>query len=1034
MKKKKRRIIILSLSAILLLVIVGLATFWVIGAANRGQELYDKEYRADYGEWFLLPSAEKTEAYYANGEMAVIESGKIFIDDTKDFSLVFRNGRKTQTSILKVNGNVAPNIYSSRQVVFGTVGESVQFPAVTAHDGVSELVVFQKVLFGEEEQDISDGFVPAQTGEYTWSISATSGTGKIFEKNIPVYIENDATWRDRILSYDKPYGLNQVLGGEGKLSYATEKAFDDEAGSMRVSLSSSFENELTIANAQIEDISGYDAVVFYVYNDSDANVELSICWGGWPYKALKQKQWTEIVYTVEEIETILREQIKYEPVKEFVSTEHINGLTFVYSTSSDDYVLMDDALYFSYAAGIKYLSAAELTKKIDEIVSKGKASARDATLIDLSYRALSPEERAKVTNYPLFSEINANRILAEYGCEKKDDKIIYFDNEVVSEQIQAPSWGSIEYEVTSERTFNGEDVCKFKVLSGGELAFRLRQPFIFDLSEYDYVTFGVYFEYDKPLSYYNWGDTSIGEECSIPLKENQWNTVTIMLGDKTHIQDSMFWIIYTDENGEWKSVDRDIYFYVSPMYAGKGTPDMSNLIIPFDTREGLSYVSEEGENTNVFEYTNNVKYGEEKGSLKVSRNDTSIDAGSEVPGQIYVNLENTHLRVIDTVEVFSLWIYNDSTTRDYSVYLTEKYGYTENRITTLKRGEWTKVPLIITAGKRIQDYSLFFMDGWRYTAGDTLYFSSVRHERSLSGDEIPYDEPLGELFMTNMENVSVAHTTKKAYSRESGSMQATAIKGGPGQMRVDLINADFIGSTEERTNVYKMYVFYDGIRDYSISLMKDGWWGTEKFLANLLPNAWTELEIVVPAGTSLSEYELLLHTSDWRVIAGESVYFSSLQLNCGVTDGLRFDREDGALQLKSATSAYGGRVTADISYTTEMKYGEEAGSVKVAVAEGSKEGRLHLDIENADVPANRDRKYRFYVYCMGGNDYTLSIMDKGYYYKTEGVRLKSGQWTEICITMKAGETLGEHSIVIENGGGTFAATDVVYFSATTEVP
>ena len=1013
--------------AILSVLVVITAVLFVFVACASDTEDYDEVYYANYGEWFCLPYAESVEAYYANGEVALKEGGKLFVDDVNDFRLVFKNGGKETIAILKVNANVRPDIYVSQQVVFGTVNEKTALPSATANDGVSSIAVTQKVFFGEVEQDISQGFVPTQTGEYRIIYSAVSGTGKTFEKSIPMYIESSTgEWEDRILSYDKPYGTEQVLIGGGKLSYSADIKFENEAGSLRVSLASGFENELTIANAQKEDISGYDAISFYVYNDSDANLELSICWGGWPYIELQPHRWTEIIWTIDEIEEILQ-TIGYLPVKEFVSAEHINGLTFVYSWDPDEFVLYDDALYFSSVRGIRYLSMDELIQEIGDAEKQGSVTRRKALTIESSYNALSEREREQVTDYAAFADLYADRILSEYGTERDEDKIFYFGDEVISEQIDPTSWGYLDYEAVSDKMFNGEVTSKFSVSAdNGELSFVLTRPFLNDLNNYDYVTFGVYFEYPENLSFYNWDTNSIGEKCNIELRPNEWNTVSIMLGTDTRdIKESMFWIVRND----WSAFGQVIDFYISPMYAGTGTPDMSTLYIPFDSKEGEQYISGENENTQV-SFSTEVHYGDEAGSLKICCADVA-EIGEEKSGQIYVNLENVHLRSVNTVEIFSLYVYNDSVTRDYIAYFSQKYTYTESYIGVIPKGEWTKIYLVTEPGKTLSDYSLWFMDGWRYTAGDNIYCSAVRHEISLSAEKLPFDTSAGELFMAGIEaGQTVSYTSEKAYGGEQGSMQVTVNASGAGQIRVNLINCGFIASSPDSIDVYELNIYYEGQQEYGAYLMLDDMWRDEVFLGELVPGQWTKLFIEILPGDNLSAYELMFHTDGWTITEGEKLYFSSMTKARTVTDGLHFDREEGVNQITEAMFTYGGVVQADIEYTDEVSYGEAAGSVRVGVKDGSSAGRLHLDIVNAGIPAQEAKAYRFYVYYEGNSDYTFYIMDKGYYYGTEGVKLKSGQWTEITIIVSEGKALEDYSFIVQDGRRLFAAEDSIYFSGT----
>ena len=686
---KKRNKIIILLSSILLCVclLVGFA-----GCADKGE--YEDVYYAVYGEWFTLPENDKVEVFYSDGRQATVEGNKVFIDDDEDFRIVFGSGLNKTESSLKVNVGKKPALYVSKNLVYGTVNTEVALPKAVAHDGVNELPVTKKLYLNETEISLDNGFTPTQTGSYEYILQTTGIGGAVTEKTIPVYIEeSEDLYADKIASFDKPYGENQLAFASNKIRWTDKLGYDDEEGSLRVSVYTRYGGDLNLINLDQYDVSEYDAFYFYVYRDCETDITLSVAWGYWT-EPFANKQWSKVLIEVAQLEEYLQEG--YNVIKENVTTRNINGLHMTLNTGShEDYVYPNDAVYLSSIRGIKKADVATLNQRIESILARGTVRLHEITSIEYQYSKLTASQQAQVTKYGELQSMKIAKMLENEGVQSVPNKITYFDHEIGLMQISQP-WSAFEMSVTDEKTYNGEKVLKIHVeeemwdVKSAEVCFNIDQPFIYDLSEYDYITFAVYFEHDNDLILYNddWVRKVIGIPTHETLKAGEWNVIKLALGDMTNIQESIVWII---EEGWDKPFGHDVDFYFSSIYAGKGNETLDGYKLPFDEETGVEYLS--SFNNVNFEYTTDVKYGTEAGSTKFYPGSNAEELGETgYTAQLYAYIENANIKSFDGSAVFKTHVYYDGD-MDQTLYILPKgyYDLTIASATKLKKGEWTEV-------------------------------------------------------------------------------------------------------------------------------------------------------------------------------------------------------------------------------------------------------------------------------------------------------------------------------------------------------
>ena len=705
------------------------------GCKNITEKIYRSEYTANYGEWFIIPDADSAEIYNAEGKRVQIEANRVFIMETDDYKLVLKQGNSTYTSVIKVNTNIKPQIFVSRDIIYGTVGETVILPEATAYDGVYSLSVRGRILQDSEEIDISDGFVPETAGEYTYSISATSKAGDAtYEKHIPVYIEENSDYTDKIASFDKPYGKTHFENSSYDIFYSKEIRLEDEAGATGIQIGNNhFSRELGIYNLHTEDVSDYDAIYFYLYNDSDSPMAFSLNWTE-PYSwiPLRNHDWTEII-----LDTSVFDRFNcFENMSKDFSSRRINGMPIIIECSDPVNAKFYDTVYISSVRGMNRLDKKAVNEEMRKICEIGTLTFRQSTLLDYSYKNLSPEEQNEIVFYEKFfalqRDLKIEQIMSSYGIEKVKDKVVYMDNDkAVEKQIGNVEWMNTILEVTDEKTYLGEKVAKTVLKKNNiESIFTIQEPFIYDLSDYAYISFGIYFDYKESLYLHNSDERyAIGQPCAaIELIPGQWNDVDLSLGDVTDIKNQALWIFHRDQAENWTPVDSDITIYISSFYAKKS---VSNELM-FEEKWGITQLSlpigDEFPRDAIIEYTTQKSFDGQKGSVRLSRKPSAR------ANALCVNIANADEKA-QSDTVYSMYVYYEGTSDEWlHFFYNNTWNEADGNGTKLIGGEWTKVTFILPKGSALSDYAIFVFDNetWLFHEGDAVYLSSLKREKALT--------------------------------------------------------------------------------------------------------------------------------------------------------------------------------------------------------------------------------------------------------------------------------------------------------------
>ena len=1031
---KKNKLIILICSIVVGALAIFGATFALI-FANQERISYQKIYYGVYGEWFILPENDSVKVYYEDGTRAEVVANRVFIDDDGDYKLVFKSVGKKTKSTLKINVNEKPAVYVSKQIVYGTVNNEVELPKVTAHDGVNQLTVTKKLFKGEKEIDITNGFTPTEVGEYKLVVSASGKGGNVQEKVVSIYVEESVkAYEDKITSFDKPYGENQLMYADYKSEYTTDVKFEDELGSLKLSVNSG--SDIAIINTEIHDISNYDAIYFYIYKDCDVGMGFSLTYAYW-VDDLKTREWTPIVIDVDKIDSYIQEG-GYAPVKENVSTKNINGLMMAIGLSDfEDYVFSSDAVYLSSIRAIKHATVKELNRDIEEILNRGQITERERTVIEYQYSRLTQSEQAKILRYGEFQTLKLNQMFNKEGITPVPNKVLYFDNEIGLSQVSLP-WSDFDMSITDEKTYKGESVLKIEVLEekwgtkSSEVCFTIDQPFIYDLTDYDYITFAVYFEHDNDLILHNddYIRKGLGVQGKQTLKAGEWNEVKLALGDMTNVEDSFVWIIEKD----WeKDFNHDVDFYFSSFYVGKGNEDNVGYKLAFDESTGVDNL--ESFNNVNFEYVTDVKYGTEAGSTKFypGSNAEKLENDTQHTAQLYAYINDAQIKSYSGNAVFRTHVYYDGT-MNQSVYILPK-GYYDLPMaskTMLKKGEWTEVFFYLPEGKTLDEYGIMIMDepnGWRFKMNEAVYFGAFEFVRYYESDGIEFDKEYGIAHAQVVDSAKLEYDTTIKYGSEDGSLKISVdeseteiSKGFVKQIYINLLNTN----ASTKNGVYKTRVYYAGDNDYSLYMMEQGYYDLNKATEyKLNKGGWTEIEFLLKPQDSFTNYSIVIMTENWEFAKDDVVYISAFKCE-SVLDpsGIDFSVESGVNGLKSVWNA-------SVSYSTEIKYGEEVGSTKISAKEDANGKQLYVNFECQPSACISDTTATFYVYNQSDKDVVIYVMKTNYWNTANAVStitLKAGEWTKVSFTILADTSLDDYSLQIMTGNETFDSNVSLYLS------
>ena len=570
-------------------------------------------------------------------------------------------------------------------------------------------------------------------GFYFIVIHAEDSTGNVKEYEFAVTATGPSEIVEgKIIYSDELFGASQfkLHWSTWTVSYSTEKAWKDEAGSVKVTAPSGGTDYLIFSKLIQKDVSEYDYLVVRIYNDNDYPVWTGCTWFG--DSILLPNEWTEIRYDLETL-------------NEKGSHPAIGAL----KPSSSD--LTNLGIRFWDASGNNVITAG----------SKFYIS----NIYAVKQNTSGPEE-------------------------VKDDVIGYFDEEWGTMQGEF-FWGVNRQNFDSNIAYEGESgSLKITALTNNQPYnyYILKNPAIADVSKYDFIEFNVYNPtgHDFKIQLTWAGDTicKAGEWTNVkfPISLFDNGKITNMNSDVMSASNITnlpicFW---TEEFTLGEA------FYISQIKGGyyPQPEDIDdNIAMKFDSDVDFSNVTVYWPAHHNVSIDTTVKYGDEAGSLKLSA------LGNQ---NNYIILSNPYNTDFSAYDYISFWVYNagGSNVKLGTTWAADtvcKPGeWTEVKIDAGLFGENGKITDMSSNKISLDDITnlpirIFATDN--VAVNDCIYISSVQGHNYPQPEGI--DENIAMKFDSDVDfsnvtvywpahhNVSIDTTVK--YGDEAGSLKLSAL-------------------------------------------------------------------------------------------------------------------------------------------------------------------------------------------------------------------------------------------------------------------
>lgn len=832
---------------------------FVVACSGNGRS-YAATYYGTYGEWFLLPRADSVSVTDADGNAVQVADGKIFLDKTGNYTVVFTDGKTKTTATLSVSAGREAAIYPSKKAVYTVVGQKTELVTATASDGVRACAVEGNMFYGEEEIDVTDGFTPAEAGVYDYVLSAVTGSGVKTQMTIPYYVELTDNFSDKIASFDKPHGLTQMGYITRRLSYSRDVAFADEDGALAMDISGAAVREpvdFCIYNLDCADVSQYDAVYCYVYNPTPTALNLYIGWK--KVVSLRPGSWTRVAVDKKEYDTVLPGT--YQSSMENITAHDINGLFFTLMIQRDSFVRHGDCLYFSAMRGIKAVDIKTLQAYIDACTAADALDQLTVETLDFYYRSLRSSQKAQIKGYGRIKNEYAKRQVIAAGLEYSPDKLTYFDTAYGLSQI-TPAFGVGSVAIDATMPFDGQATLKIRVDSN-DFAFTVENPGVYELSAFDVIEIAVYNPTAETLLYYNTdGNYPAIGNVDYALLPNRWNRYLLpVCADKT-IAGKTVWIRPDDWVGGGIMVGKD--FRVSSIYAYT-MESVLDKFLQSDIRD-IGYIQ------SMFASYN---------ALPAAKKTALANKVCNVYDKILAQLASADdLAAQESYAVSTLTLYTAFDTDMRTVFAENFAALYEKCVDlVLSRGEFAaykdSVRKLLAVGNGdpsgcADAYGALVAAAVSVRPGDTA---------------IALDTPLGKDCVVDLYgSATAAYTTDMHYGDEAGSTVYTVTaEAGYCDFGVNAESIDFFSGQE----TLEFYVYYQS--DETDSDFQPTFWyryypyGSaidETFKAcNLTVNDWTKVTVPLNGQTQIQDWVFVVMNREWENLhQGDRIYFSAVRV------------------------------------------------------------------------------------------------------------------------------------------------------------
>ena len=724
MKLKKLLITVLGLSATL---VFALAFY----GCSKNSSLIGPYY-AEYGQLFILPSFDgQTTVKDSENSMVDISSGRFYVDQLGNYSIeVKKNGKTAKGEIVVITRDI-PIISTSFDIKYGQVNTAVELPETKAFVNGKPVETKGIMKKGDKSVDISDGFVPEEIGEFTYTITAEAGD-KSTTKVIPYYIENDRTFENKIASFDKPYGIRQIKKFYGiSTSYSTDKKYGTEDGSAKVTISTAeaeHEAQFAYGNFHIKDWSAFPGVGMYVYNDNIAPVTMHFNWSN--ATVLMPQKWTQVYIPSDKFSDL----VSFGIFTEF-DIRSADGLCSEIAAPINGKGTFSLYLSGMYAKEKDYVEEGVISKKIENFIAAKTPDYALKAEIEQDYEALPEQLKNNVGNWNNFKDKCLEFIRAE---EHEENVLIQTDRPYGIHQLKGHN-AILSHSFGFYR--DGDNGSAQIQVYGFFAQLDIVYPMVDNLAEVEYLEFYLYNANPKDYAV----QVNYPQLHTETLPSGEWTRIRLDVSKVGSVREiELFVQIYT---GNWSqgmekdnakfymssvkmlktdiATGRQLYDFIENLKAeGKfgdeevkatiryysllsaeeqtivtnykpfvkeyylsrdGVPtDKANRLTYFDSEYGLLQTEPYAMGCKL-SYSTEKAYGDEKGSLKLT--------GTADSWFMYVRLTETEDINLAEYKYIEFYIYADF---DAPAKIVENHGFLDGQpAVNLRAKEWTKVRFAI---------------------------------------------------------------------------------------------------------------------------------------------------------------------------------------------------------------------------------------------------------------------------------------------------------------------------------------------------
>lgn len=536
--------------------------------ACKGEKTEIEYAEAVYGTMYYLPYSEEEYTVYdsENNEVDLDKSNGFFVEDTKGYTFLIGDDKKVYEITVRKSGT--ERFQFSYEKDYFAVGTEVELPKVIALDEAGKEMSYTVSLKrGENDVAFENGvFTPESVGTYVYTARANHH-GKAIEKSAVIEVVEKSSYKLRLVAeLGEEYGMNQAFNFFGYTpEFTTEKAYGRDSGSLKVTLTNdrTYNQQFSVRNLFIKDLTECTELYFYVFNDSDYNLQLSVNLGSFP--VITPHRWTKISITDFAALTAWSHS---DVIKNNFNLECIEGLTIC--DFLEDWTGMGKfSLYFS--------SIYTWSEPVAEDVVEGLKTLPDAfTQNDVydfedlreMFSRLTDEEKWENKGVYQSAMRKYTAFLKEAnGLVEEENISVYFDREFGLKQV---STVDCDLALDTSVLYDGRATTKVSLAEQWEATVRMDYPVISDCTGYDelyiYILCDGEFEEEIMATFsYN------AEEDSVLLKKGEWVKVSFSDWENSSISDkaNVYGVELDFYVKDWANcLPAGATFHISCLYAG----------------------------------------------------------------------------------------------------------------------------------------------------------------------------------------------------------------------------------------------------------------------------------------------------------------------------------------------------------------------------------------------------------------------------------------------------------------------------------